>query len=87
MSKEKIDAIVKKTDAVVKRFDAFTTKRHMKKDAMRRRMADARMAAGQQKLDASKTVDDAFEEDDSDDEDDCNDSQMDPGKLSKRDPL
>jgi len=87
MSKDKIDAIVKKTDAVMSRFDSFATKRHMRKDADRRRMADARMAAGQKKLDAANAHDDAFEEDDSDDEDDCNDSQMEPGKLSKRDPL
>ena len=88
MSKDKIDSIVKKTDAVMQRFDSFATKRHMRKDAMRKRMADARMAAGQSKLDALAEVDAGDEIDDSDeDEEDCNDSQLDPGKLSKRDPL
>ena len=86
MSKEKMDAIVTKTDALVKRMDSFATKRQMRKDADRRRMADARIAAGQSKLDAYAAVDaDEDAIDDSDEEDDCMpDSQMNPGLLSKR---
>jgi molybdopterin/thiamine biosynthesis adenylyltransferase len=89
MSKEKFDSIAKKTDALVNRMDSFATKRRIRKDEARKRMADARIAGGQKKLDAQKTVDDEDEYDDSDDDEDDEkdcmpDTQLDPGSLSKR---
>ena len=86
MSKEKLDSIVAKTDALVKRFDGFATKRNMRKDAARKRMADARIAKDQKKLDSLQPVADEEEDayNDEDDEDDCMDTQLDPGSLSKR---
>jgi hypothetical protein len=87
----KLDDIVSKTDALVKRFDAFTARRRMRQDADRIKMADARIAMNQRKVDS-------FEEAShprnaggiftvGEGETGKEDTQMDPGKLSKRDPL
>jgi hypothetical protein len=87
----KLDDIVTKTDALTKRMDAFMAKRRMRQDAVRGRVADARIAKDQKKVDSfeeashprnaggSFTVGEGEEGKD--------DSQMDPGLLSKRDPL
>jgi hypothetical protein len=48
----KMDEIISKTDALVKRMDAFTARRRLRQDAVRKQMADARIAMNQRKVDA-----------------------------------
>ena len=69
---EKLDAIVSKTDALVKRFDAFTARRKARFDAFEE-AHHPRNAGG-----VFTTAEG---------EESKEDSQIDPGKLSKRDPL
>lgn len=88
---EKLDQIVSQTDALTKRMDAFMARRAIKRDADRRKMADARTAMNQRKVDA-------FEEAShprnaggifttGEGEEGKEDTQMNPGLLSKRNPL
>jgi hypothetical protein len=48
---EKLDQIVSKTDSLSKRMDAFMARRRLRQDANRKKMADARMAMNQRKID------------------------------------
>jgi hypothetical protein len=88
--REKLDQIVSMTDMLVKRFDAFMARRRLKQDADRKKMADARMAMSQKKIDAfeeavhPRTQGGIFAPKG---EEAKEDTQLDPGKLSKRDPL
>ena len=89
--KEKVDQIVSRTDALTKRMDAFMARRRMRQDAVRGRMADARIAKDQKKIDAfeeaahPRNAGGVFTTGEG--EEGKEDSAMDPGKLSKRDPL
>jgi hypothetical protein len=97
VDKAKIDQIVLRADNLISRFDAFTTKRRMRKDADRKRMADARIAKDSKKLDSLKKPDDYTEAKHprnangvyvtGEGEEGKEDTQMDPGCLSKKDPL
>jgi hypothetical protein len=87
----KLDEIVSRTDALTKRMDAFMAKRRMRQDAVRSRMADARIAKDQKKIDAfeeaahPRNAGGVFTK--SEGEEGKEDSQMEPGLLSKRNPL
>jgi hypothetical protein len=88
LPKEKLDAINFRVDNLLGRFDAFMARRRIKQDAVRKKMADARIAKDQKKLDA-------FEEAEhprnaggtftiGEGESSKEDTQIDPGSLSKR---
>jgi hypothetical protein len=88
ISKEKLDEIVKRSDNLIGRFDAFMARRRVRQDAIRKKMADARIAKDQKKIDA-------FEEAEhprnaggtftiGEGESSKEDTQIDPGSLSKR---
>lgn len=92
--------IAEKLDAAMGRWDSFMARRQARKDAKAaRKDAKAKAKAdAQQRKDAVKAAIDAFEEAShprnangvfttGEGEEGKEDSQMDPGKLSKRDPL
>lgn len=51
---DKYADIAAKADSVIKRMDAFMTRRQLKKDEQRRKMADARIAKARKRLDKAK---------------------------------
>jgi hypothetical protein len=85
---EKMDAIIKKTDNLIGRFDAFNARRRLKNDAIRKKMADARIAKDQKILDAfeeaahPRNANGIFTVGEG--ETGKEDTQTDPGLLSKR---
>jgi hypothetical protein len=88
---EKLDQVIAAADALTKRFDAFMARRRLKQDADRAKMADARMAASQKKIDAfeeaahPRNAGGVFTTGEG--EEGKEDTQLDPGLLSKRNPL
>jgi hypothetical protein len=82
---DKFSEISSRVDSISSRLDAFMTRRQMRKDAQRKKMADARIAKSQKRLDAQKAKLDKAKADAEVEE--KKDTQMKPGSLSKRDPL
>ena len=88
---DKLDQIMSKADSLTKRMDAFMARRRQRQDAVRGRMADARIAKDQKKIDAfeeaahPRNAGGVFTTGEG--EEGKEDSQMDPGLLSKRNKL
>lgn len=91
MNKEQLDSLNFKLDNTMARFDTFMTKRRIKADQDRRKMADARIAKSQKKLDDyteakhPRNANGVFVTGEG--EEGKEDTQMKPGCLSKKDPL
>lgn len=80
--------IAARADALVKRFDTFMTRRRLRQDEARRKMADARIAKGKKRLDDfaeahhPRNANGVFITGEG--EEGTEDTQLDPGSLSKR---
>jgi hypothetical protein len=88
---EKLKEVVEKADALTRRFDAFVTRRKLKNDEDRKKMADARIAMHKGRLDDfaeahhPRNANGVFVT--TEGEEGKEDTQLKPGSLSKRDPL
>jgi hypothetical protein len=99
VDKAKLDQVAFRADNLIARFDTFMTKRRMKADADRKRMADARIAKDSKRLDSIKRPDDfaeahhprnangVFTPGEGEEAKEKEDTQLNPGLLSKKDPL
>ena len=98
VDKAKLDQVAFRADNLTARFDTLMTKRRMKADDDRKRMADARIAKDSKRLDSIKRPDDFAEAHHprnangvftpgEGEEATEKDSQTNPGLLSKKDPL
>jgi hypothetical protein len=88
---EKLKQITDKMDDLRYRMDAFMIRRQVKKDQDRKKMADARLVMHAKRLDDfaeahhPRNANGIFIT--SEGEEGKDDGQLDPGSLSKRDPL
>jgi hypothetical protein len=87
----KLKQITDRADAITRRFDAFMTRRRLRADEDRKKMADARIAQSKKRLDDfaeanhPRNANGVFTTGEG--EEGKEDAQLRPGSLSKRDPL
>jgi hypothetical protein len=99
VDKAKLDQITFRADNLIARFDTMMTNRRLRKDAERKRMADARIAKDSKRLDSIKKPDDyaealhprnangVFTTGEGEEGKEKEDGQLDPGLLSKKEVL